>query len=796
MFSIRRPVLWAFAVLALILALIWHLSPGLMYFLSNQVKYEDSFESFLEACDKSDVTVSVRLSARIYRCKKSTYGYVLYGKNVCVQGSTGDSGHAALSASAGIGANASEGGAASMDVLIYSDREIAPGSDIYAEGRAELIDGAMNMGQFDKRLYYRTLGIGYALYADKIISQGGEGVYHFLKTLAYRLENAIYTVTDETTASVMCAMLLGDKENLDDEMYELYSDCGIGHILAISGLHISLIGMGLYRFLKNLGLRKRFAAVLGIVTMILYGFMTGNAVSTVRAIIMLGFIVYADLTERTYDALTALGFAGIVMLTDSPLLICNSGFQLSFSAVIGVVVIGGALKSIMPPRSLKDNDRRADIKRRSREKGKSAALLLWLYEFKSRFLDAFFSSLAIFLATMPIIMYWYYKIPTYSVLLNLIVIPLLTVVVLSAIGGALGGLASPVLGRFLIGPGVFVLAFFEALCRSYIKIPGSILVTGRPGIWQIAAYYMLMGAFASVGYMIGKRRKYGKCAGLYGASAAFISMALVAVLIRFESGFMIDFLYVGQGAGVFIRTEKGTTIVYDMGSTTKNDLYDNTFLPYLHSQGITRVDYVFVSHTDRDHYSAVLDMMKDGKISVGTLCLPCYNAAREDDGNYEALAKAAGETTDVREVYAGCVIREGDFTLSCIYPEKGVEIADKNAASTVSLITYAGQRILLTGDISSEQEEALTGDERIRDLTILASAHHGSRTANSHIFLEYVNAKQVVISSGINNSYGHPHKETLERLAKAGLSYICTMERGQIRYRIGADGTVTVETYR
>ena len=249
-------------------------------------------------------------------------------------------------------------------------------------------------------------------------------------------------------------------------------------------------------------------------------------------------------------------------------------------------------------------------------------------------------------------------------------------------------------------------------------------------------------------------------------------------------------LDVGQGDGLFLRTEGGTACLIDGGSSDIKQVGRYRILPFLKERGVGRLDYVLVTHTDGDHISGIRELLEQagepGGIRVETLLLSEQSAAEEAGLQLIELAAQAG--TSVRQIEAGMVLADGSASISCIHPGRGSFYADKNAGSLVLRLTYGDFSILLTGDLeeTGEREILDAGEELTCD--VLKAGHHGSRFSTTEEWMEKAAPKLTLISCGKNNSYGHPHEETIARIREAGSGVLMTPEQGAVTiYSNGRD---------
>lgn len=632
-------------------------------------------------------------------------------------------------------------------VLVYENQQttLKIGYKVKAAGSYAPLEEASNPGQFDQKAYYEARGIGMVLKKAKLtVIEAKENIffqklYELRSFWAQNLEK----ITGKEEAALLKAMLLGEKSSLKKEQKELYQSGGISHILAISGLHISLVGMLLYRFLRKKKRSYPFSALVSGSCMVVYGFLTGFGVSAKRAVFM--FLVYlgAELLGETYDVVSALALSGLLILAEQPLQLFQCGFQLSFLSV-GAVALGYPA-----------------LQKRLGWKKKAAMSLL--------------SGLSVTLFTLPCTLYWFYEWMPYAVFLNLIVIPLVPVVFLSGAAGMLTGGVSVAAGMFLAGASAGVLRFFQTLLERTEVLPGSRAVIGQPELWQIALYYVLVGAAVWGGRCRARKKNQHRIE----VRIFFIIFALCILCLPFHRPVEVTFLDVGQGDAVFLRTEAGTTCLIDGGSTTVSDVGTYRLLPFLKSRGVSSLDYLFLSHMDADHINGAEELLKDQfrGIPIRHLCL----SALPGDETRERLEKEARLFgTELCYISRGTVFREKGAEIRCLSPVKDQKKEDENENSEVLMVEISGLRILFTGDLGEEGEQELLEAGTDLRAAVLKVGHHGSRFSTGEDFLEAVSPGFAVISCAEDNRYGHPASETVERLERAGCRIFYTMKSGAV----------------
>lgn len=661
-------------------------------------------------------------------------------------------------------------------ILCYLGREENPamGSFLLVEGKFRPFSQATNPGEFDAADYYRVTGQQGRLMRASCLAQSGhfslfrEGLYRCREYLSLLLGGCY----PQKEASVMRAMLLGEKTMLDGAVKSLYQQNGIIHILAISGLHLSILGMGVHGMLRRMHVPKLVNIILTLTLMYGYGTMTGMGISIVRAFVMFGMKLCADLCGRTYDLLTAMTAAALLILVQQPLYLTHSGFLFSFAAVCGI----GLLPKVVR-RFPEGQDR---------------------FPVGNRFLKALFTGGWISLCTLPVYLCFYYEFPPYSVLLNLIVIPCMGVLLISGIV-VLGASACLLpLGRLAAFPGIWILAFYEKCAAFCLRLPGKRWVAGRPENWQIALYPALLAAAVFFAGKAEKRnRGYFWCAVLG---------AVILLGFRMPQRFEITMLDIGQGDCIYLADGAGGHYLIDGGSSDRKEVETYQIAPFLKYRGVSRLNAVFVTHSDADHISGIEGMLRDSGetgIEIGCLFLPDVGKESRDESYHGLEELAADASVPVRYLHAGDRLESGKVMLTCIHPTENYVNLNNNACSMTLYLTYENFSALFTGDLEGEGEVLAT--ERLSHmgggtgivpprLTLLKAAHHGSGNATKEPLLALTNPRIALISAGRDNSYGHPHEETLRRLTDRGCRIYQTPESGAVTVRVRG-ASVRVEPY-
>lgn len=661
---------------------------------------------------------------------------------------------------------ASGGPEAALSANLICKTEDCPrpklGSKVTLKGQFSYFPRARNPGEFDSFQYYHILKIGGSLKKAELLREGRE--YSAFREGLYRLqcfwEERLYACFPEREASILCTMLLGNRTGLDSEIKELYQRNGIVHILSISGLHITLIGMGLYRLLRKAGCPVCPAALSGGILLLSYGVMTGMGVSACRAIGMYLIRMLGEILGRTYDMLTALGIMGILMLVQQPEYLRHSGFLLSFGSIGGIGIL---LPALQPPKALTE---------------KAAVHIA------AAFWKALAPGAAITLFTLPVHLWFYYEIPVYSIFLNLCVLPAMGLVM----GLGLFVMLLPGMG-WMAWADCLILGGYERLCRLFDLLPGHTWTPGCPAPWQAAVYYLLLALFL---LWKGKSRKTAFLRILLPAAAVWV------IAVRFHAPLEATFLDVGQGDAICVRTGEGEVYLFDAGSSSERSIARYKLIPFLKHEGITHIDAIFLSHPDADHYSGIVELLQEGKesgVTIERLFLPDLSPDRRKEDLKPVLEAVKNTDQELRLAYLskGDEWSSGETVFTCLHPEPGAELEDVNACSLCFLIRRRSFSMLLTGDVQGTGEQQLM--EALEALapvpvTLLKVAHHGSRNSTPEELLELISPRVAVISCGEDNSYGHPHPELLERLDQSGCRIHITAREGAVSVCVRDRATV------
>ncbi len=635
------------------------------------------------------------------------------------------------------------------------------GSFLKVEGQFSYFPQATNPGEFDAAQYYRIMKVGGSLENANIMASTSN--YSKYRELLYQcqsyLKQKLYRNFPEKEASILCTMLLGDGTQLDRDTKELYKRNGIIHILSISGLHITLIGMSVFKLLRRCGCSTKVSALFGCLLLIFYGGMTGMGVSAFRAIGMYAIRMLGVWIGRTYDMLTSLGVLAVVMLLQQPEYLSHCGFLLSFGSVCGIGVLAPHLDS------------------------HGTGLV-------NKIIQSLLTSLTVTIFTLPIHLWFFYELPVYSVFINLLILPFVGVLMIVGIIVLL----LPEMKIFailkIIDQGI--LYFYEKLCMLFDKFPFHSWVPGKPEWWQVLIFYIILIMLINTCFKCKKKWKLRY-------KLLVLTIPVLIIGVRFPTGLQIHFIDVGQGDSICVQTDGGETYLFDGGSSSKKQVGKYILIPYLKNKGISHIDTVFITHPDQDHCNGIIELIEMGTengITIDRIVLPSIDIPRRAAELEQILTSVENskqkKPIQIAYIAKGASWKSGNTSFTCLHPEQNTTIIDSNSYSECFLIQNGGFSMLLTGDIEKDAEKAMSQElalhmnqKNIKEITVLKVAHHGSNTSTSTEVLDVIQPKISVVSSSKKNSYGHPHPQVLERLASYHTRMLQTKDTGAICIKVG-----------
>lgn len=687
------------------------------------------------------------------------------------------------------------------------------GSRVRISGNFSLYTEATNIGQFDARNYYAARKIygqvkkAAIVYTEppNITGRGKECLWQLRRHLA----ETFLEVYGEENGALLAAMLLGERTFLSEETQSLYKAAGALHVIAVSGLHISLLGLGLYRLLRRIFDAQAPAAVISVLCMAAYVFLVGNPPSAVRAFIMFAMGLLAGYWKRTLDTPTALSLSAAIILMGNPFYIGQSSFLLSFLAILAIAVFQPALKECLalinpyhfPLSRLLDSRRAWRLRHLDPQEVTGGC-----HELLKKAGNGLQSSFSVWIVTLPVQLFFFSEVSLFGIFFNLLIIPLMGVILLLGIAGLflkeIFHLFTFLTGSVLTDLEITVTSicrYAEGIFFAIIKAGGSLAdrlslamwMPGKPAYGKMLLAFGLLLLFCLLGNLSENGRTFPEKFWKYRLG---ILLGVILLLARYPAhNLQITFLDVGQGDGICMELPDGRVYLMDGGSSDVSKVGNYRLVPFLKAKGIRKIDAVFLSHGDADHINGIAELLEEKQMSIDCICLPA-GAEQEEFVEIRDLARA--RNISVRTIQAGDFWENNGAKFWCLNPADVT--ASGNAASMVLYMKYQDFSMLLTGDLEGGGEKsvaALLRSNAITGISVLKVAHHGSKNSTKEEFLRQCSPAVAVISCGEHNTYGHPHKETLERLNDMGTAIYRTDCSGAVQITVSGS-RMKVTEYR
>lgn len=620
--------------------------------------------------------------------------------------------------------------------------DIELGDMLFVKGSYIEPDVDRNERGFNYKEYLKTLEIYGTVEINhyKVIKKGriNKLILYTARLKEILKSNISKVIKKEENKNLLIAMILGDTEDLSEELKTDFLDSNLYHILSVSGGQVSNIIIGITILFRLLKIHKKIMDVLCIVILIEFMFLTGLTPSIIRACIMCIISLISGLIIRRYDIANSLGISLLIILMNNPFVINSLSVLLSYFGFLGIIVLGSfTIKEVN--KVIKNN------------------ILRYI-------LNIVISSVAAQIFIFPIILYVFGTISLTFIFSNLLIIPLSTVITI--IGLFILICPLPIFGvvEQLIEITINIVRFFSniGISKIYCIIPNikEIIIYY---IMSIYLYYMLRRDYI---YKIKHFfRKYKKIIVLI----LVISIGTLFIYKNIPKDLYINFIDVGQGDSTLITTQYNKKILIDGGGSEFGSTFDvgeKTLLPYLLKKKIHKLDYVIISHFDSDHVGGILTILEE--LNVKQVLIPKQVEYSENYNEFLNIIKK--RNIKVKIVGEGNTINLDKNTyLDILWPEEK-QITDNvlNNNSMIVRLCYKSFTMLFTGDIEEIAEQKLLQKyENTEKLTadILKVAHHGSKSSSITEFLEKVNPKIAVIGVGKNNKFGHPNAGVLDRLS-------------------------------
>ncbi|MGD8188990.1 DNA internalization-related competence protein ComEC/Rec2 [Brevibacillus ginsengisoli] len=621
-------------------------------------------------------------------------------------------------------------------------------------------ESSRNLGGFDYARFLRWQGVfvtGSSSYPLVRVEHQGmtlRGVFDQIQQKEAETLEQVYV--DPSVAGYMKSLLLGVTEDVDPKLGDMYSRQGLLHVLAISGLHVSLVSACWMWILRRLGLGRTSSMICAVGFLFVYVLLVGASPSAIRSGIMGGLGLIAFTLNRRISTLSIWGIAFAVMLILNPFQLWQAGFQLSFAVTLGLLVYVPMLDQL-----------RGNIKK-------------WL-----------FSSLSVTLvaqmASFPLLIYWFHQFSLLSWVINLVFVPIISFVILPL--GYVSLLVvhlHPALGFLLSKWNTELLGVLHNLLEWLDTWRIAFQHWPHPALYWMIAYISFCALVPLAWYRGYHRRR----------DLAIYIICWLLLVIAARQPFSnhdqvrITFLDVGQGDSIVVEVGREKVYLIDSGGTVqptqeawrrRRDPYEvgkDVILPFLRSRGIERIDTLVMTHPDNDHVGGMLSVIPF--VHIGSVLV---NGDTPKEAEWKALTllkqrnipiytnhqvTSWQDQPQVLWTWLSPVDRQNDSKL------------EGNDASIVLMLTAYGRRVILTGDLEEVGEKRIVEAERLPQVDLLKVGHHGSKSSTSEAWLKALHPRAAVISVGKLNRYRHPHPEVIQRLEAAGVEVFRTDRQGAI----------------
>jgi competence protein ComEC len=592
---------------------------------------------------------------------------------------------------------------------------------LYYTGKQDFEPGDILSGPFRITLTPRS-GSHFkaATYQEIAVEEGSPRLRDRPVIWAKAVKDRIASLYSGDSAALLTGILTGDRSSFTDALTGDLFSTGMTHVAAVSGMHVSILA----GFIVLVARSRRRSFFISLPMIFLYVAITGFTPSAVRAGIMITIFTVAPLLGREYHSLRALVTAFLILCVLNPYAVFEPAMQLSFSATLGLILFAGKWQ-----RALEIRFSKPPVPKRA-----------------ARFIASSLSaSCAALVFSMPFAAYWFGGASLLAPLSNLLLLWLVNIIF---IGGALS-LAFP----FLTPVAGAALVLFRAVLAPLAKIPYAVLYTAQPYLlaWLLYAYAMFV-------ILVLTRR--WKAPLLLTVSALAVCLSLT---VWRDSRFRLEItaLDVGQGQCIVIRSG-GQTAIYDCGGSANAG---RVAAQFLQSRGIRGTDALILSHYDNDHINGV----------------PALASLVDVPVIYGPEAETMPDAFPVERVGQGQTFTLGEAEITLI---PSGWFGDDNALSLSILVTLDGFSFLATGDMGHPSERWLLRQTGLRHADVIMAGHHGSSGSTSAELLDALAPQATVISVGINNSYGHPSRETMQRLLERDIAVYRTDRRGHVIIRV------------
>ena len=672
---------------------------------------------------------------------------------------------------------------------------------------------ARNYKGFDYKQYLKSKNIYGTIECEQYEIKENDKISIIRNIINYvqnNIKDNMLNILEKEQGALCVGILIGDRENLSDITEDNFKKSNLTHMLAVSGSHITYIIVALTTLLSKTN--RKFSLILTIIFLIFFTALTGFTASVLRASIMGILTLLASILHRKSDTINNLGISSIIILLYNPYLLIDAGFLLSYAGTIGIIFLSKKIEIAFNKiifQKLKTNDSSADTRV---DEVNDKSIMIKVKKSLRKFISYVITSLSVTISAniviIPIMASMFSTISFTFWISNILAGPIMELVTIFGFITYLISIVFPILAEFL---GITLNLFLTILLKIAeisSKIPGASIYIKTPSIIICAMYYLIICILFNLNQIkqfIRKKAifrfliiKANKCKRKILVTIITVIILLNSIIYVTDKKLKIYFVDVGQGDCTLIQTPERKNVLIDGGGSEFGsfDVGENILLPYLLDRGITKIDYMMISHFDSDHIGGLFYIMEN--LKVDNIIISMQGKSSE---NFKKFVQIMSD----KQINL-IIVKKGDYVkidntsyFEILFPEEKL-INDNilNNNSIVAKFVTNNLTMLFTGDVEEIAEKRL--NELYRNTNklqadIIKVAHHGSKTSSILSFLELVNPKIALIGVGENNNFGHPNEGVLERIKKLGAQIYRTDQVGEISIAINHNGNIEISSF-
>jgi competence protein ComEC len=649
-------------------------------------------------------------------------------------------------------------------IMVYSERHFSYGDILELSKQWQQPTGQRNPGQFNYRDYLNRNDIYAIVYLTEydsvsVVMQGhGNWFFHCcIEPVRSYLQRMVHQCNTSTVSSLLKALLLGERQDLDPAVVQQFTLSGVVHVLAISGLHVGYIILFITILLQLLRFPYRSQFIILLVVLTVYVLLVRFKPSVLRASLMAALYIYGKIREKKIDNKNILLGTAFLLLLFDPRDLFNPGFQFSFLAVLGILILFPRLKK----RIIFGNS--------------SVSKILLQYIWYGLII-----SFSATLFTLPLTIYYYGVWPIYAVPVNLIIIPLVGIMLFLGFMQILLALISI---HLALGIGQLIELVYQlmtAIIHATMSLPLAFLDLPKPSWVLIVLSYM------GIVFLLALN-KHNRIKGLFALLSILLCYIVIGKWGGRRPGLIVTMLDVGHGDAAVIHFPNGNTILIDGGDCTANfDHGLQTVLPYLKQKGVLHLTYAVISHGHRDHAGGVINLMD--RVRIDTVVIS------DDIGTSplitQIIEKCERHHYPLRKVIKGdCLYPDPACRLYVLHPAyydstSATSSSSCNNQSMVVKLQYGASGILFTGDIEAKGIEDVLCFDDFLESELIKLPHHGSMVSTTPDLLSRVNPVIAIASASAYRRFNLPSRKLIQFFNTRRIPFLQTGREGAIMFEL------------